>query len=82
MRFRSVDVVGSEHVGSRVTIRRRLDERRSSDVLGILEHADEESVTVRDKAGERHVIGRSEIVAARVVGPAPGLQDPEDPSSE
>lgn len=80
MKFRSVDQITSDHLGRRVTVRRKLPEGGSSDVMGILEHADTASVTVRDKTGERHTIGRGEIVAARVVGPAPGLANPENPA--
>lgn len=80
MKYRSVDQIESRHVGHRVTIRRRLDEGGSSDVLGILEHIDEAAVTVRDRSGQRHVIGRTDIVAARVIGPEPTLENPQNPA--
>ncbi|HEX9711953.1 MAG TPA: hypothetical protein VGB52_05280 [Actinomycetota bacterium] len=80
MKYRSVDQIGAEHLGRRVTIRHRLDEGGSSDVLGILEHVDAVSVTVRDKGGERRVIGRADIVAVRVVRSTPQLEHPENPT--
>ena len=67
MKYRSADQIGPEHVGRRVTVRRVLSEGGYSDVLGVCEEADTDSVTVRNKDGEAIVIARSEITAARVV---------------
>ena len=67
MKYRSVGQIGPEHIGRRVTVRRTLAEGGYSDVLGVCEQADADSVTVRNKQGEAVVIERSQIVAARVV---------------
>ena len=67
MRFRSAGQIGPEHVGRRITIRRTLPEGGSSDVVGVCEQIDADSVTVRNKKGEAVVIRRDQIVAARVV---------------
>jgi len=75
MRFRSVDDIGPEHRGRRVTVRRKLPDGGYSDVIGVCEQADPSSLTVRNKNGETIVIARSEIVAARLVGP-PSREDP------
>lgn len=80
MRYRSVDSIQAEHLGRRVTVRHRLPDGRSTDVVGVLEHADTASVTVRDRHGDRHRIGRTAIVAARVVGPVPSRRNPQNPA--
>ena len=67
MRFRSVDQIGPEHLGHRVTVRRALPEGGYSDVVGVCEQADAESVTVRNKKGEAITVRRGDIVASRVV---------------
>jgi hypothetical protein len=67
VRFRSVDQIGPEHLGRRVTVRRVLSEGGYSDVVGVCEQADAESVTVRNKKGEAITVRRSDIVASRVV---------------
>jgi hypothetical protein len=67
VRFRSVDHIGLEHVGRRVTVRRALPEGGYSDVVGLCEQADADSVTVRNKKGEAIMIRRGDIVASRVV---------------
>jgi len=67
MRYRSVDTIGAEHIGRRVTVRRRLDDGSISDVIGILEHADDASLTVRNRDDARVDIARTAIVAARVI---------------
>jgi hypothetical protein len=67
VRFRSVDQIGPEHVGRRVTVRRTLPEGGYSDVVGVCEQADPDSVTVRNKKGEAITIRRGDIVASRVV---------------
>jgi ribosome maturation factor RimP len=80
VKYRSVDELGAEDVGRRVTVRRRLSEGGYSDVIGVLEHADKTSVTVRDRNGHRHTIERTDIAAARVVrSPAP-LRKPQNPA--
>jgi len=79
MEYRSVDHLKPEHVGHRVTVRRRLPEGGYSDVVGVLEHAGAAFVTVRTHDGKRHEIVRSEIAAARVVS-APGLRNPQNPA--
>ena len=75
MEYRSVDEIKPEHQGHRVTIRRKLPEGGYSDVVGVAEHVDLSSVTVRTHKGEKVTIGRSEIAAARVIE-APPLGDP------
>ena len=78
MRYRSADQIGPEHVGRRVTVRRKLSEGGYSDVIGVCEQVDASSVTVRNKQGESIVIGRAEIVAARVINAQPrNLPDSE-----
>ena len=77
--YRSVDEIKPEHRGHRVVIRRRLPEGGYSDVIGIAEHVDLSSITVRTHSGEKVTIGRSEIAAARVVEGAP-LEHPENPA--
>jgi hypothetical protein len=66
MKYRSSDQLAPEHIGRRVTVRRRLDEGGLGDVLGILEDVDEESVRVRIASGDVRSIARALIVAARV----------------
>lgn len=65
--YRSVDTIKAEHQGRRVTIRRKLPDGGYSDVVGIAEHVDEASVTVRNHKGELIQIPRGEIAAARVI---------------
>lgn len=62
-----------------MTIRRKLPEGGFSDVVGIAEHVDEVSVTVRNRKGETIEINRSEIAAARVIG-SPTLDNPQNPA--
>jgi hypothetical protein len=52
MRYRSVDRLSSDDIGQRVTVRRRLPEGGSTDVLGVLEALTDSKLTVRDKHGE------------------------------
>ena len=77
VKYRSVDEIKPEHRGHRVTIRRRLPDGGYSDVVGVAEHVDLSSVTVRTHRGEKVTIGRSEIAAARVVE-APPLKNPQN----
>ena len=67
VRYRSVDRIGPEHVGRRVTVRRKLAEGGYSDVVGVCERADDDAVAVRDRRGDLIVIVRTEIFAARVI---------------
>jgi ribosome maturation factor RimP len=77
--YRSVDRLGPQHRGHRVTVRRKLAEGGYSDVIGVLEHIDISSVAVRTHKGEKVTIPRSEIAAARVVE-APPLKNPTNPA--
>jgi hypothetical protein len=45
-----------------------------ADVLGILEHADDQSFTVRTRDGTQTVIPRAKALAGKVIPPAPGRQ--------
>lgn len=67
MRFRSAQTLGADAIGRRVTVRRRLADGMASDVVGTLEAADADAVTVRDKHGSLVRIARTEIVASRVI---------------
>jgi ribosome maturation factor RimP len=67
MRFRSSTVLEPAHVGRRVTVRRRLPDGKSSDVVGTLEACDETTLVVRDRHGEAWRIARADVVAARLV---------------
>jgi len=79
MRYRSVHTIERDHIGRRVTVRRRSDGGQLSDVIGVLEDVDDASVTVRTHLGDRHTIVRSDIAAARV-HEAPSLRYPENPA--
>jgi len=79
MKYRSVDQIGTEHQGHRVTIRRKLPEGGYSDVVGVAEHVDDASITVRNRKGEKIEIDRSEIAAARVIEALP-LANPQNPA--
>jgi N-acetylglutamate synthase len=66
-------------VGKRVVIRWRpgpTDSKQMTDVLGILEHADETSFAVRKRGGKLVVIPASQAVAGKVVPPAPPRPSP------
>jgi hypothetical protein len=65
--FRSASSLGPEHIGARVTIRYRNDEGTLSDVIGILERLDDETVAVRDRRDEQRTIRTADVVAARVI---------------
>lgn len=71
MPYRSADRLGPEHVGRRVTVRRRLAEGGVGDVVGVLESLDDEAVSVRRRDGTLVRVARGDVVAARVVR-APG----------
>lgn len=59
--------VGCEHVGLRVSIRRRLPDGAATDTVGTLEACDAETFRVRDKRGTLVTIPRAAVVASRVV---------------
>lgn len=67
MRVGFANEVSCGDIGWRVTIRRRLAERGTTDVLGILETCDETTFGVRNRAGELIAIARADIIASRVV---------------
>lgn len=67
MRFRSANELTPADVGQRVTVRRRLPDGMASDVVGTLEEAPTEAVTVRDRHGVSIRIPRDEIVASRII---------------
>jgi len=67
MRFQSSDRLEPEHIGRRVTVRRRLPDGRASDVIGILESLDERTLKVRRKDGTLIEVPLDEVTAARVV---------------
>ena len=81
MRYRLVVRVTAADVGQRVTIRWRPPELDGSqlmtDVLGILEEADDEFLKVRrGRDGQLIVIPRERAVAGKVVPPAPPSRRP------
>ena len=82
MRYRLVVRVTAADVGKRVTIRWRPAELEGSskwmtDVLGILEEADDQFFKVRrGRDGQLIVIPRARAVAGKVVPPAPPPRRP------
>ena len=77
--YRSVDTLGPQHRGHRVTVRRKLSEGGYTDIVGVLEHIDISSANIRTHKGDVVTIPRSEIAAARVVE-APPLKNPTNPA--
>jgi hypothetical protein len=71
VRFRYAMKVGCEDVGRRVTVRVRLSSGTLGDVLGVLERCDEHTFEIRNQTGKLRRISRSDVVAAKVVPPAP-----------
>ena len=76
MRYRLVVRITTADVGKRVTIRWRPpeldDSKLMTDVLGILEEADEQFFKVRcGRDGQLVVIPRERALAGKVVPPAP-----------
>lgn len=63
--------VSETDVGKRVTLRRVLPNGRFADTVGVLESWRDGEVTVRRKDGELARIRADELVAGRVVPPAP-----------
>jgi hypothetical protein len=83
MRYRLEVRLTAANVGERVVIRWRppgpADSRQMSDVLGILEEADEEFFKVRrSRDGQLVVIPRTRALAGKVVPPAPPRRRPAD----
>ena len=76
MRFRSADRLEPEHVGQRVTVRRRLRDGSKGDVIGILEAVRPSAIEVRKADGEVVRIPLADIVAARIVK-APEARKPQ-----
>jgi hypothetical protein len=81
MRYRLEIRVTAAHIGQRVTIRWRPPELDGSklmtDVLGILEDADDQYFKVRrGRDGQLIVIPRTRALAAKVVPPAPPPRRP------
>jgi ribosome maturation factor RimP len=70
VRYGSADRLGPEHVGARVTVRRRLPDGFLSDVIGTLESFGPAHLSVRDRRGELVEIAFEDVKAARV-HPAP-----------
>ena len=70
MRFGYRVAVECEDVGSRVTVRIRLEGGALSDVLGVLEECDEATFAIRVRTGEVRRVARADVVAAKIV-PAP-----------
>jgi hypothetical protein len=66
-RYRSVDELGPEHVGRRVTVRRRLPDGMLGDVIGVLEKLDDKELVILDRRGHRNTISIGDMVAARVI---------------
>lgn len=59
------------HVGARVVVRRRLDDGRMSDVIGHLESWENGLLVIQRADGSREQVSESDLVAAKVVPPAP-----------
>jgi hypothetical protein len=87
MRYRLVVRVTAADVGQRVTIRWRPPELEGSstwmtDVLGILEEADDQFFKVRrGRDGQLIVIPRERALAGKVVPPAPPPRRPRKDSA-
>lgn len=56
-------------VGRRVTVRRRIEDGRLSDVVGVLEAWDDGVLVVRRRSGEAASVPEADVVAAKVVAP-------------
>ena len=76
MRYRSAGRLSPADIGKRVTVRHRLAEGGSADVIGTLEGLDGEHVTVRRADGDPVTIPVAQIVAARVISPPRGASGP------
>lgn len=71
MRYRLEVKITDADTGSRVVIRYLRPDDQVTDVLGILEAADESSFTVRKSSGETVTVPRDRALAAKTVPPAP-----------
>ena len=58
-------------LGRRVTVRQRDSTGGFNDIVGILETCDDDSFEIRDRTGKLRRVSRREVVAAKVVPPAP-----------
>jgi len=67
MRFRSADHIRAEHVGRRVTIRRRIEGGGTGDVIGILRSVGPDDLRVLRADGTDVHILRGDVVAARLI---------------
>jgi hypothetical protein len=75
-----VTTINAGDVGRRVTIRRRLPEGGYSDVVGMLERADESTLAVRDKKGRLIEIARAEIALSKLVPSQPSRRNTRKPA--
>ncbi len=66
----SNESLASVPIGQRVTVRRRLDDGRPTDTVGVLSERDEESVTLETRQGPVRVL-LSTVQVFRIVIPAP-----------
>lgn len=67
MKYRMEVRVTADDIGSRVVIRHRRPDDQVTDVLGLLEAADDASFTVRRASGETVVVPRDRALAAKVI---------------
>ena len=63
--------VGPADVGRRVVVRRRLPGGQLGDLLGELRRCDAGGLAVQDRHGELHEVAAGDVVAAKLVPPAP-----------
>ena len=64
------DSLGDVPIGQRVTVRRRLEDGRPTDTVGVVTGRDDESVTLETRQGPVHVL-LSTVQVFRLVTPAP-----------
>jgi hypothetical protein len=86
MRYRLEVRLTAADIGKRVAIRWRPpeldDSKQMTDVLGILEEADDQFFSVRrGRDGQLIVIPRERALAGKVVPPAPPRRQRKDPES-
>ena len=84
MRYRLEVRLTPADIGQRVVIRWRPGPEGSTqmtDVLGILEQADDQSFTVRTRDGQLVVIPRTRALAGKVIPPAPPRRPRQHPQS-
>jgi hypothetical protein len=63
--------IGRSDVGSRVSVRHRYDERTLTDVVGVLESWEAGVLRVRRRDGSLVEVAEADLVAGKVVPPAP-----------